>query len=59
LVALDVYDAAGQKVLAQTIVAGRAGTTSLDLSKLQSGVYIVKVDAGSFHGTQKLVVQHK
>jgi hypothetical protein len=56
---LDVYDAAGQKVLAQTITAGRAGTTSLDLSKLQAGVYIVKVNAGNFSSTQKLVVQHR
>ena len=59
LTMLDVYDAAGQKVLAQTITAGRAGTTSLDLSKLQAGVYIVKVNAGNFSSTQKLVVQHR
>jgi hypothetical protein len=57
--ALDVYDAAGQKMLSQTITAGRVGTTSLDLSKLQAGVYIVKVNAGSFSSTQKLVVQHR
>jgi hypothetical protein len=56
---LDVYDAAGQKVLARTIAAGRVGTTSLDLSKLQAGVYIVKVSAGDFSSTQKLVVQHR
>jgi hypothetical protein len=56
---LDVYDAAGQKVLAQTIAGGRVGTTSLDLSKLQAGVYIIKVDAGDFSGTQKFVVQHR
>jgi hypothetical protein len=56
---LDVYDAAGQKVLEQTITVGRAGTTRLDLSKLQAGVYIVKVNAGNFSSTQKLVVQHR
>jgi hypothetical protein len=59
LVTLDVYGATGQKVLSQTIAAGRVGTTSLDLRKLEAGVYIVKVNAGDFSSTQKLVVQHQ
>jgi len=59
LATLDVYDAAGQKVFSQTIAAGRAGTASLDLRKLQAGVYVVKVNANGFSKTQKLVVQHQ
>lgn len=54
---LDVYDATGQKVLSQTIAAGRTGTANLDLRALQAGVYVVKVKTDGFSTTQKLVVE--
>jgi hypothetical protein len=57
LVTFDLYDVTGRQVLARTIAAGRAGTASLDLRRLEAGVYIVKVNAGDFSTTQKLVVQ--
>jgi hypothetical protein len=56
---LDVYDAAGEKVLSQTMAAGRTGTASLDLRKLNAGVYTVRVKADGFNRTQKLVIQHQ
>jgi hypothetical protein len=58
-VTLDVFDVTGRTVLNQTFVAGSTGTTSLDLRKLEAGVYMVKVKADGFTSTQKLVVQHR
>jgi hypothetical protein len=57
MVTIDVYDATGRAVLAQAMAAGRTGTATLDLRKLQAGVYVVKVQAGGFSTTQKLVVE--
>lgn len=58
LATLDVFDVAGRAVLTQAIAAGRKGTVSLDLRKLEAGVYVVKVAAEGFSTTQKLVVEH-
>jgi hypothetical protein len=58
LATLDVYDVTGREVLTQTIAAGRTGTASLDLRKLEAGVYMVKVKTNGFSTTQKLVVEH-
>lgn len=58
LATLNVFDVAGRTVLNQTIAAGRTGTASLDLRKLEAGVYLVKVTAEGFSTTQKLVVEH-
>jgi hypothetical protein len=55
---LHIYDVTGRTVLTQTMVAGRTGTASLDLRKLEAGVYLVKVATEGFSTTQKLVVQH-
>jgi hypothetical protein len=55
---LHIYDVTGRTVLTQTMVAGRTGTASLDLRKLDAGVYLVKVATEGFSTTQKLVVQH-
>jgi hypothetical protein len=58
LATLDVFDVTGRTVLSQTIAAGRTGTASLDLRKLDAGVYLVKVATEGFSTTQKLVVEH-
>jgi hypothetical protein len=58
LATLNVFDVAGRTVLTQTMAAGRTGTASLDLRKLEAGVYLVKVTTEGFSTTQKLVVQH-
>jgi hypothetical protein len=55
---LYVYDVMGRPMLTQAMVAGRTGTASLDLRKLNTGVYLVKVTTEGFSTTQKLVVQH-
>jgi hypothetical protein len=38
-------------------VATRSGAVSLDLRSLSAGIYLVKVEAAGFTGTQKLVIQ--
>jgi hypothetical protein len=58
LATLSVFDVAGRTVLSQTIAAGRSGTASLDLRKLEAGVYLVKVTTEGYSTTQKLVVEH-
>ena len=58
LATLNVFDVAGRTVLTQTMAAGRTGTASLDLRKLEAGVYLVKVTTEGFSTTQKLVVEH-
>jgi len=58
LATLRIYDVTGRTVLSQQMVTGRSGTSSLDLRKLNTGVYLVKVTADGFNTTQKLVVQH-
>jgi len=57
LAALSVYDVTGRTALTRTLAAGRTGTASLDLRKLDAGVYILKVTTDCFTATQKLVVQ--
>ncbi len=52
-----VYDVTGRSVLSRSFVAGRAGTLSLDLKGLAAGVYLVKLTAGDFAASQKLVVE--
>ena len=52
-----VYDVAGRVACRQTMMAGRTGSVNLDLRKLASGVYLVRLDADSYSTTQKLVVQ--
>ena len=58
LATLNVFDVTGRTVLMQTLAAGRTGTASLDLRKLDAGVYLVKVATEGFSTTQKLVVEH-
>ena len=56
--ALNVFDVTGRTVLEQTLAAGRTGTASLDLRKLEAGVYLVKVATKGFSATHKLVAGH-
>ena len=57
LVTFDVYDATGRGVLSQTFAAKHVGTASLDLRKIEAGVYVVRVKADGFSTTQKLVIE--
>ncbi len=58
LATLNVFDVVGRAVLMQTMALGRTGTASLDLRKLEAGVYLVKVTTEGFSMTQKLGVEH-
>ncbi|UCG43232.1 MAG: T9SS type A sorting domain-containing protein, partial [candidate division WOR-3 bacterium] len=57
-VTLSVFDMAGRAVEKQTVLAGRSGSARLDLRGLSAGVYLVKVEAGEYTDTRKLVVNH-
>jgi hypothetical protein len=57
LATLNVFDVAGRTVLSRTMTAGRTGTASLDLRKLEAGVYVVKISTEGFSTIQKLVVE--
>jgi len=54
---LYVYDATGSAVVTKSILAGRSGSTSLDLRNLSAGVYLVKLSTEGYTATHKLVVQ--
>jgi hypothetical protein len=54
---INVYDVSGRTVLSRSLVATRSGAVSLDLRSLSAGIYLVKVEAAGFTGTQKLVIQ--
>ncbi len=57
-VSVTIYDIAGRSVLHKAYRAGRsAHSVGLDLCKLASGVYLVKLDANGLIQTQKLVIQ--
>ncbi len=56
-VTVNVFDVAGRSVQRQTLVATRAGATSIDLRKLANGVYLVRFETEGFSQNQKLVVQ--
>jgi hypothetical protein len=54
---LSIYSVTGQKVMTQTLAAGRSGIVNLDLRHLSNGVYLVKLSSEGFAGSQKFVVQ--
>jgi len=54
---LSVYNVAGQRVVARTLVLGRSGSVNLDLRQLAGGVYMMKLRSRGVTFTQKLVVQ--
>ena len=54
---LSVYNVAGQRVMAKTLVLGRSGSVNLDLRQLAGGVYLVKLASEGYTNSQKLVVQ--
>lgn len=51
---LQIIDISGKIVLQQTII----GTTTIDASQLESGVYFVQLKNAAGIATQKIVVQH-
>jgi len=57
-VSLKVFDLAGNDVVTLVAKMQNAGTyeTSLDASRLASGVYIYELRAGNFHDAKKLIV---
>jgi hypothetical protein len=52
---VSVHDVAGRSVFAARLVNRRFAV--LDLRRLSAGVYLVKLTADGYSGTQKLVVQ--
>jgi len=52
----DVVGMTGRVLLTQTLVVGQNGITRLDLRKLTSGVYLVKVTSKGFYTTRRLVI---
>jgi len=52
---INIVDVTGRSFLNQKI---SSEVTSLDLSMLSSGIYIVILDDGSYISTKKLIVQH-
>ena len=56
--AVSVYDVSGRSVfLTRTPGHLVTGSLSLDMRSLSAGIYLVKVEAGDYSATQKLVVQ--
>jgi hypothetical protein len=53
---LSVYDATGRSVLSSSFGL-RTSSVPVDLRSLAPGVYVVKLTAGSYTATQKLVIQ--
>lgn len=56
-VTVSLYDVAGRVAYRQSLLAARSGVVNLDLRKLATGVYLVRLDASGFSATQKLVLQ--
>jgi hypothetical protein len=57
-VTLEIYDLLGRVVATPVDGTRRAGrhTARMDVGQLSSGIYIVRLQAGSFSGTQKMMV---
>lgn len=55
---VEIYNLAGQRVL-KTIITNTQGfyNKEIDLSNLNSGVYMLKFNAGSYQKTKKIVIQ--
>lgn len=56
-VQITIYNVLGQQAIAQTFRGGQNFKQSLDISQLQSGIYLIKVDNGSATSTKKLIVK--
>ncbi len=54
---ISVYDAAGRAVFRQSSIDNLGSSMALDLRGLSAGVYLVRLDAGGFTQSQKLVVE--
>jgi hypothetical protein len=55
---LEVFDPAGRRVARLQLRASRTGTATLDMRRLSSGVYLVRLECGGDATTRKLVLQH-
>ncbi len=55
--ALTVVDIAGRVVDRRMLVLNRQGNVTADLRSLSAGVYLVRLDAGEFTATRKLVLE--
>jgi len=53
---LGIYDASG-RLVRQSSLGLRASSMPLDLRSMRAGVYLVRLTAGTFSTTQKLVIQ--
>ncbi|MEO0085040.1 MAG: T9SS type A sorting domain-containing protein, partial [candidate division WOR-3 bacterium] len=54
---VTVLDVTGRDVVTRTLTANRTGTTSLDLTGLSAGVYLVKLESPNYTAAAKLIVQ--
>jgi hypothetical protein len=54
---VTLYDVAGRPAYRLALPKAANGAARLDLDKLAGGVYLVRLDAGPFVATQKLVLQ--
>jgi hypothetical protein len=54
--ALRVYDVTGRAVIYRNLAGGRAGT-ALNLRHLSAGVYVLRLDAGTFTCSEKMILQ--
>jgi len=51
---VKLFDITGKQLLQQTVT----GTTTIDVSQLENGVYFIQLKSGEGVSTQKLIVQH-
>ncbi len=54
---VSIYDATGRAVFVRNLGLTRTGSTALDLRGLGAGVYLARLESGSFAVTHKLVVE--
>jgi hypothetical protein len=54
---IELADVAGRVVLCRGIAGGRSGA-ALDLRHLNAGVYVLRLDAGTFNCSEKMILQH-
>ncbi|MBM3323129.1 T9SS type A sorting domain-containing protein, partial [candidate division WOR-3 bacterium] len=54
---VSIYDATGRAVFVRSLGVTRSGSTTLDLRGLSAGVYLARLESGSYSLTHKLVVE--
>jgi hypothetical protein len=59
LYSLSLYDATGRVVLSRALSVGRqASSVVLDLRSMPVGVYVLRLNAGTFACSEKIILQH-